>query len=145
MKSPNLIWHVQTGGFCNLCFISSNAFSCSTPQTNCLPFLVKSFIGFNNFCNSGQNILTKLTIPAKLLHCLAVVGCFIFCIASYWLCRGFTQTLLSFINMVFPIYWSSVLNNWHFLGDFFNPFFLKAFKRSSNFAICTILLGVNNN
>ena len=112
---------------------------------NCLPFLFKSYKGFNSFCKFGQNILTKLTIPAKLLHCLAVVGGFIFCIASNRLCKDFTQTLLSFINIMFPIYWSSILKNWHFLGDIFNQFFLNAFKRSSNFAICAFLLGVKNN
>ena len=101
-------------------------------------FTILSFLHYTT-------ILTKLTISVKLLHYLAIVGGFIFCITSNWLCRGFTQTLWSFMNILFPIYWSSILNNWHFLGDIFNQFFLKAFKRSSNFAIWAILLGVNNN
>ena len=56
-------------------------------------------------------MLIKLTIPVKLLHCLAVAGAFIFCITSNQLHKGFTQTLLSFINIVFPIYCNSVLNS----------------------------------
>ena len=45
----------NTGGFINLLFISLEAICCSSPYMNCLPFLVRSYIGFNNFCNSRQN------------------------------------------------------------------------------------------
>ena len=134
--------YANTGGFCNLHFISSKASCCSSSQTNCLPFLIKSYIGFNNLCNSGQNMLTKLTIPAKLFHCLAVVGAFIFCITSNLLHKGFTQTLLSFMNIVFPIYCNSVLNNCHFFREIFKPFFLNAFNKSSSLSIFAFLLGV---
>ena len=47
--------------------------------------------------------------------------------------------------MVLPIYCSSVLNSWHFLGDIFNPFCSKAFSKTSNFLICICLDGVNSN
>ena len=40
---------------------------------NGLPFLLRSYKGFNNFCSSGQNILRKCTMPAKLLHPFTVV------------------------------------------------------------------------
>ena len=61
---------------------------------NGLPFLVKSYMGFTNFCNSGQNMLRKLTIPTKLLDPFAVVGGCNFCIVSNLLLRGLTQILL---------------------------------------------------
>ena len=95
----------------NLHFISSNATCFSSPHINCLPFLVKSYIGFNHFCNSGQNIPRKLTIPVKLLHPLTVVGGCNFCMASNPLLNGLTHTLLSFMNIVLPIYCNSVLND----------------------------------
>ena len=78
---------------------------------NCLSYLVKAYIGFNNFCNSRQNIHRKSTIPAKLPHPLTVVGGFNFCIAPILLLHGLMQTLLSFINIVVPIYCNSFLNN----------------------------------
>ena len=33
------------------------------PHINYLPFLVKSYIGFNNFCYARQNKLKKFPIP----------------------------------------------------------------------------------
>ena len=69
---PVLFGICKTGGFISLCLISSNESYCSFLQMNGLPFLVKSYIGFNNFCNSGQNTLKKFTIPAKTstsFHC----------------------------------------------------------------------------
>ena len=59
----------KTGGLINLhaLFPQRNS-CCSFPHTNGLPFLVKSYMGFNNFCNSGQNMLRTFTIPAKHLH-----------------------------------------------------------------------------
>ena len=39
---PLLSDMLKTGGFNNLLFISSNAFSCSPPQTNSLAFFVNS-------------------------------------------------------------------------------------------------------
>ena len=65
---PLLSGMLKIGGFSNLLFISSNAIWCLSPQTNGLPFFVNSYMGFNNFCNSGQNMLTKFTTPAKLLQ-----------------------------------------------------------------------------
>ena len=62
------------GDFCNLILISSNADCCSCPQTNCLSFLVKSYMGFKSVYKSGQNMLQKFTIPVKLLQPLTVVG-----------------------------------------------------------------------
>ena len=93
----------KMGGLINLCLISSKESCCSFPQINGLPFLVKSYMGFKNFCSSGQNMLRKLTIPAKLLHLFTVVGGCNFCIASYLLCRGLTQTLLFYMNLSFPM------------------------------------------
>ena len=106
------------------------------------PFLVKSYIGFNNLCNSGQNILKKFTIPAKCLQPFGVVGGCSFCTASNLLLKGLTQTFLSFINMMFLMYCNSVLNNWHFFGDILSPFSNNAFS-ISNFAICALFEGVN--
>ena len=45
--------------------IFSNASCCSLPHMNCLPFLVKSYIGFSSFCNSRQNILKKINHSCK--------------------------------------------------------------------------------
>ena len=78
VESASCISHYRTVGLTNLHLISSKESCCSFPQTNGLPFLVKSYIGFNNFCSSGQNMLRKLTIPAKLLHPFTVVGVVIF-------------------------------------------------------------------
>ena len=80
-----------TGSFINLHFISSNDVCWSSPHMNCLLFLVKSYIGFNNFCYSRQNILRKFTIPAILLHPLTVVGGCNFYIASNLLLNGLMQ------------------------------------------------------
>ena len=82
----------------------------SFPHMNCLPFLVKSYIGFNNFCNSGQIILKKFTIPVSLLYPLAVVGGCNFYMASNLLLNGLMQILLLFMNIV-SIYCNSILNN----------------------------------
>ena len=49
---------------------------------NCLPFLVKSYIDLSNLCNSGQKMLRKLTIPAKLLQPFGVVSGLKFYMAS---------------------------------------------------------------
>ena len=73
---------------------------------NCLPILIKSYIDLSNFLNLAQNILKKLTIPAKLLQPFGVGG-LNFCVASSLLHNGLTQTFLSFINMMFPIYCNS--------------------------------------
>ena len=72
----------KTGGLINLHLISSKESCYSFPQMNGLLFLVKSYIDFNNSCNSGQNMLRKLTIPTKLLHPFTVVGGCNCCIAS---------------------------------------------------------------
>ena len=101
---------MQYGSLINLHFISSKAVCCSSPHINCLPFLVKSYIGFSNFCNLGQHLLLMFTIPAKLLHPLNVVVNLHFCIASNLL-NGLTQTVLSCINIVLPLYCISVLNS----------------------------------
>ena len=93
----------KTGGFINLHLISSNESCCSPSQLNGLPFLVKSYIGFSSFCNSGQNILRKFTIPAKFLHPLGVFGG---CILN-----GHTHTFLFSMNISFPMYCRLVLNN----------------------------------
>ena len=90
-----------------LCML--NEIGCSSPHITCLPFLVKSFIDFNNFCNSEQNILKKFTIPAKLLHPLTVTGGFNFLTASNLLHKGLMYSLLSLINIVFSIYCNSFL------------------------------------
>ena len=119
---PVVLGICKTVGFTNLCLISSNASCCSFHHINCLPFLVRLYIGFNNFCNPGQNILRKFTIPAKLLQPLAVVGGCNFCIAYNLFLNGLTQTLLSFIKIVLPMYCKSVLNSWHFFGDISRPF-----------------------
>ena len=111
---------------------------------NCLPFLVESYIDLSNLCNSGQNILRKLTIPAKLLQPFGVVGGLNFCMASSLL-NGLTQTFLSFINMTIPTYCNSVLNNCHFSGDILRLFLSKVFNRASNFAICALFEGVKSN
>ena len=71
---PILLGICRTGGLINLHLISSKESCFSLLQINGLSFLVKSNIGFNNLCNSGQNILRKLTIPSKFMHPLTVVG-----------------------------------------------------------------------
>ena len=91
---------------------------CSSPHMNCLPFLAKSYIGFNNFCNSGQNILRKLTIPAKFLQPVSVVGSCKFCIVSNPLLIGLRPTLLSCIFIqgrdgVSALHYLSCLGVWH--------------------------------
>ena len=78
---------------------------------NCLPFLVKLYIDFNNICKSGKNILRKFIIPVKLLHSLTVECSCSFCTASNLLLNGAMQTLQFCIIIVLPIYCSSVLNN----------------------------------
>ena len=100
---PVVFGMCKTGGLINLCLISSKESCCSFPQRNGLPFLVRSYIGFNNFCSSGQNMLRKLTILAKLLHPITVVGGCNVCIASNLLHRGLMQTLLFCMNISFPI------------------------------------------
>ena len=97
-----------------------------------------------SFYNSRQNILRKFTTPAKLLHPLGVLGGCHFCIASNLLLNGFTHTFLFSIHISFPMYCRLALNSWHFLGDIFNPFFSKAFNRSSNLCIWDSFDGVNN-
>ena len=108
---PLLSGILKTGGFSNLLLISSNAFCCSSPQTNGLPFLINSYIGFSNFCSSGQNMLTKFTMPAKLLQPFWFVGGF-----SFWDCFQSTpqwvlHTLFFLMKIVLPIYCNSVLNS----------------------------------
>ena len=93
----------RTGSLTSLHLIYSKESCCSFPQMNGLPFLVKSYIGFNNFCSSGQNILRKLTIPMKLLQPFTVVGSFSFCTASNILHKGCTHTLLFCINISFLV------------------------------------------
>ena len=102
-------------------------------------------MGFNNVCSSGQNILSKFTIPTNPLHALTVNGGCNFCMASNLLLNGLTHILLSFRKIVLPIYCNSVQNNWHFSGDIFSPILSKAFNKSSNFAICDFFDGVYNN
>ena len=70
-------------------------------------------------------MLRKFTTPAELLHPLGVFGGCSFCIACNLLLNGFMHTFLLSINISFPIYCKLVLNNWHFLGDIFSPFFNK--------------------
>ena len=101
---PCLLGKCKTGGLCSLHLISSKAFCCSSSQRNCLPFLVRSYMGFNSFWSLGQNILTKFTIPANPRQTLIVVGDFNFWIASIWLLKGLTHTLLFLINIVLPMY-----------------------------------------
>ena len=72
---PVLYGKFNIGGFCNLFLISPKAFCCCSLQINCLPFLVKSYIGFNSICKSGQNKRKKVTMPAKLLQSLTVFQC----------------------------------------------------------------------
>ena len=83
--------------------------------------------------------------PTKLLHPLTIVGGCNFCIASNLLLSGLMQILISFMNIVFPMYCNYVLNNWHFFGEILSPFFNNAFNKSSNFAKCDFFDGVNNN
>ena len=111
---------------------------------NGLSFPVKSYIGFNNFYNYGQNMLRKFILPAKLLQPFAMVGGCRFCIASNLFPKGFTHTFLFQINISLPMYCRLVLNNWHFLGDIFNPFFNNAFHKSSSLFMCDTFDRVNN-
>ena len=144
MKSTSGVWHMQNWGFINLHLISSNASCCSFSHTNCLPFLVRSYIDFSHFCNSGQNILRKFTIPMKLLHIFTVVGGCNFCIASSLFLNGLMQILLSFIKIMLPMYCKFVLNNWHFFGIILRPFFNNAFSKSSYLAMWDLFDGANN-
>ena len=113
--------------------------------TNCIHFLVKLYIGLSSFCNSGQNILRKFTIPGKLLQPFGVVDDHKFCMALSLLLNGLTQTFLSFMNITFPIYCNSVLNSWLFFRDILRSFLSKASNKSSHFAICTLFKGVKSN
>ena len=142
---PCLSGRCKTGVLCSLCLISSKACCCSFSQRSCLPFLVRSYMGFKSFWSSGQNKLTKFTIPAKLRQPLIIVGGFSFWIASIQLLNGLTHTLLFLINIVLPMYWRSVLNSWHFFGEIFKPFLHKAFHRSSSFSKCDDFVGVKSN
>ena len=83
-------------------------------------------------------------MPVKLLHPFGILGSSNFNIASILLQRDLTHTFLSFINIVFPIYCNSVLNNWHFFGNILSLFLSKAFSKSSNFAICAFFAGVKS-
>ena len=105
------------------------------------PFLSNHKLAFVIFVALGF-ILRKFTIPAKLLHPLTVVGGCNFWIASNLLLRGLMQTLLFCMNISFPIQFNFFLNNWHFFGDIFNPFFNSAFNKSTSFTICELLVGV---
>ena len=89
-------------------------------------------------------MLKKFAIPAKLLQTFGIIGSCSFCIASHLLLKGLTQTFLSFINIMFPMYCNSVLNNWHFFADILSLFLSNAFSKSSNFAICALCEGVNS-
>ena len=55
------------------------------------------------------------------------------------------QALLSFINIVSPIYSNSFLNNWHFFGEILRPLLRNTFNKSSNLAIWDFFDGVSNN
>ena len=142
---PLLSGMLSNGGFNNLPLISSNAFCCLSPQTKGLPSLFKSYMGFNSFCSSRQNILTKFTMPVKLLQPFWFVGGFNFWIASSMLLRGFTQTLFSLMKMVLPMYCNSVLNNWHFFREIFKPFLHNTHSKLISFSKYVCLLGVNSN
>ena len=92
------------GDLSRLHFISLKAFCCSFLHINCLPFLVKLYICFSNFCNFGKNTLRKFTIPAKLLQPFGVIGSCNICMASNLLLKGLMQTFMSFINITFPFH-----------------------------------------
>ena len=94
---------LKTVGFSNLLLISSNAFVAHLPHINGLPFFVNPYMGFNSFCSYGQDILTKFTMPTKLLQTFWFIGGFNFWIASNLLLGGFTQTLFFLMQMVLPI------------------------------------------
>ena len=89
-------------------------------------------------------MLKKLTIPAKVLQPLTMVGNFNLWMASNLLHNGLTHTLFSWIKMVLPMYCNSVLNNWHFFGDIFRPYLSHAFSKSSSFVMWDCFEGVNN-
>ena len=89
-------------------------------------------------------MLRKFTTSAKLLHPLGVFGGCNFCIASNLFLSGFTHTLLLLINISLPMYCRLVLNNWHFLGNIFSPFFNKALNISSNLLIWDSFDGVKS-
>ena len=74
------------------------------------------------------------------LHPLAVVDGCNFCMGSNLLLNGLMQTLLSFMNIVFPIYCNSVLNSWHFFGDILTSFFNNAFNKSVKGFMINVLL-----
>ena len=93
------------------------------------PFpLTRSYIDFKSCCRSGQNKLRQLTIPAKLLHPLDIVAEFNFWIASIFVLMGFTHTVFPF-KIVLCIYCNSFLNDWHILGEIFDAFFSKVFRK----------------
>ena len=80
----------------------------------------------------------------KLPHPFGICGGVNFNIACIQLLNGLIHTFQSFINIVFPIYYNSVLNNWHILGDILSPIFNRVFNKSSNFAICAFFVGVKS-
>ena len=123
----------KTGSLINLHFISSKESCCSFPHKICLPFLVRSYIGFSNFCNSGQNIRRKFTIPAKLLHPFSLVGGWSFCIASNLSLNGLTQTLVYEDLIIHTLQICS--KQLTFLWGYFQAIFNNTFSKSSNFAM----------
>ena len=141
---PVLLGICKTCGFIDWHLIWSKDSHCSFPQINDFPFVVKSYMGFNNFCSSRQNMLIKFTIPTKVLQPLTVEGGCNLCIASNLLLKGCTHTLLFCINISLPIYYRLVLNNWHFFREIFKPFFNNAFNKSANLSMWEPFKGVNN-
>ena len=89
-------------------------------------------------------MLTKFTMPAKLLQPFWFIEGFNFWIASSMLLRGFTQTVFSLMKMMLPMYCNSALNNWHFFREIFKPFLHNAHSKSISFSTCVCLLGVNS-
>ena len=122
----------RIGGLIILSFMVSKACCCSSGQTKDLPFFVRSYIGFNNFCRCLQKMLRQLTTPQKLLHPLTLVGGCSFCIASILDWRGVMEITEPFMWNTFPMYVRCFMNNWHFLGDSFSPCFIRALNRASS-------------
>ena len=115
----------RTGGLIKLHLISLKESCCSFLQRNGLPFLVKSYFGFNNFYNSGQNILRKLIIPQN--SCIPLL---------WWGVAVSVLPLTYFSKVACTLFcFRFVLNNWHFFREIFNPFFSNAFNRSSNLSM----------
>ena len=113
-------------------------------QMKCLPLLAKSYMGFNNFWSSGQDILTKFTIQTNLLQPFIVIGGLSFWIASSLLLKGFTHPSVFYKDGNTHVL-QFCLEKLTLLWRYFQSILCSAFNKSFNLAKWDVFVGVNNN